>query len=740
MLKGSGTPFFPDYTDHGPDHVQDVLVTAQGLIRDEAYPHLTPADVATLALSVLLHDVAMHLSEDGFVRLVKGEFCVHPDATFNDLRWEDLWTDFLGEASRFDGRRLVALFGDTDPVHRPPLDPTLMTKRDRLLIGEFLRRHHHRLAHEIARHGVPGVAEDLLRLVHIPEHLSDISGYVARSHGCPLRSSVDYLKRRYNEREYQGIHGTFLMVLLRVADYVQLQSQRAPQGLLQVKSLRSPISQREWRAHAAIKDIRHTHEDPEAIFVEAQPRDIDTYLRIKDWLDGIQQEIDASWSALGEVYGRYSGLYSFGLVLRRVRSNLDDTAQFAKTVTFVPKKASFEAANPDLLKHLVAPLYGDAPEIGLRELIQNAVDAVRERKQLEKDSPDPSAAVESVDTHNGGDSDVTIIFQQQMGGGWQVSVCDRGMGMTLSTVLDYFLKAGASYRQSDSWRQDFEDEAGQSRVLRSGRFGVGVLAAFLLAQRIEVTTLHVRDEHGFRFATDLDVEQIEIRHVNADIGTTIRVDVKGPRARTLDGWFDITHWEFRGARDGYCLRQPSVRREVRFLEDSKFFLKDDIEIFSEFNLPHLGVHLPPDWRAIHSAGYREIHWTYSHAPALACNGIEVVKDDDDFKWASSQKDIFELPRLSVFDPDGRLPLNLQRNDVVQSECPFGDALLKDVCCDFLSFLLVHGPKSYAANVFTADALQRRCYEGLKTDSVGPIFLANDGFGFLIRSESERCRH
>jgi HSP90 family molecular chaperone len=37
-----------------------------------------------------------------------------------------------------------------------------------------------------------------------------------------------------------------------------------------------------------------------------------------------------------------------------------------------------------LLKLLVGPLYSDDPGIGLRELLQNAIDAVRELKELQE--------------------------------------------------------------------------------------------------------------------------------------------------------------------------------------------------------------------------------------------------------------------------------------------------------------------------------------------------------------------
>src|SRR5690349_13845495 len=72
-LKDSKLPFFPDYTDHGVDHIEQVLITASALIRDEARKFLTPQDAAALVLATLLHDAAMHLTEDGFIALVAGK-------------------------------------------------------------------------------------------------------------------------------------------------------------------------------------------------------------------------------------------------------------------------------------------------------------------------------------------------------------------------------------------------------------------------------------------------------------------------------------------------------------------------------------------------------------------------------------------------------------------------------------------------------------------------------------------
>lgn len=69
-LKQNSVKFFTEYTDHSIEHVENVLQTAHDLVRDECKAFITPHDVATLILATLLHDSAMHISEDGFVNLV----------------------------------------------------------------------------------------------------------------------------------------------------------------------------------------------------------------------------------------------------------------------------------------------------------------------------------------------------------------------------------------------------------------------------------------------------------------------------------------------------------------------------------------------------------------------------------------------------------------------------------------------------------------------------------------------
>lgn len=702
--------FFPEYTDHGPKHISEVLTTAEALITDNAWGILNPEDAATLILGIILHDCAMHLSEDGFIHLITEER--RYNTALKDRPWRQLWREFLAEATRFDHRKLNSLFGNEEPVAEPPLDSSQMTKRDRLLIGEFLRRHHPRLAHEIALTGIPGPKAQNLSLGEIPESIKELGGLTARSHGLDLRRCVDYLnaKTKWGARRTMGVHITYLMTLVRISDYLQIHRERAPQEILQIRSLKSPVSRGEWDAHAAIIDIHQETDDPEALWIETAPQSVKTYLKLKELFSDIQKELDDSWAVLGEVYGPKQELRNLGLTIRRIKSSLDDTEAFAKTVAYIPCRAAIEAVGADLLQLLIEPLYGARPEIGIRELLQNAVDACRELEDYLAHYPHVTRP-----HFEGQDADILVAIEVRADGSKWVTVSDHGIGMTVDTLLNYFLKAGASFRTSVAWRKQHEDEDGEVRVMRSGRFGIGVLTGFLLGDEIQVSTRHLTSQpaDGIAFKCKLLDETIELRRVSRSIGTTIEVQVsdhifsmllRPSESPEWDGFKVGKHRDVRGEYwDWYCLKKPSVQRSIP---------RGNLE--QKYELPEPFVPLPPKWRLINHPDFPEIHWTYLDlAPSLVCNGITIRSEREGSRWAA---DNFGQPKISVFDPYGRLPLNLQRTSLTTGQYPFEQLLLNEIHRDFIAYLLVNCPQKHPLMSGSSKEYHSFKYPGLqKTD-------------------------
>jgi molecular chaperone HtpG len=385
-LAESRLVFFPEYTDHGPKHIANVLAASNRLIADDAFPILSPQDAGALVIAALLHDIALHLTQQGFCRLALGQTALQPVSDLGDERWPALWEQFRAEAIRFSGAENMRLFGDPAAVAPPPLDQWNWNKKQDLLVGEFIRRHHARLAHQIALYGFPGSEREELELSSLlPASFRDVAGLIARSHGMPLRPCTDYLQRKhFNRLDPSRVHALFLMCVLRIADYIQIESDRAPVVRLRMSPLRSPVSIQEWKKHHSVGELTPDENDPEAYTILVTPEKVDcvrTYLQIRTLLDSIQGEIDQSWAVLGEVYGRQRDstrlLHLLGLTMGRVRSNLDDP-HFLRRLPFEPVGLRFRSADAKLFKLLIEPLYGGDANIGVRELLQNSIDAVRE--------------------------------------------------------------------------------------------------------------------------------------------------------------------------------------------------------------------------------------------------------------------------------------------------------------------------------------------------------------------------
>lgn len=709
-MDASGMPFFPDFSEHGTGHVTSVMRTAWHLLDDAVRDAMTACDAACLILGTLFHDAGMFLSEDGFCRLV-GEEAVG-FALPSDPSWRKLWTEFHSEATRWDEEQCLEVYGEPEPLAEVQLDPLSMTKKDRLTIGVFVRRHHHRLAHEIAVRGVPGPhGEEHLSAEAVPEEVRCTAGLLSRSHGLTLAQSVDHLSAAAT-RDARQDQLAALMACVRVADYLDARPGRAPREVSLTRRASSPRSELEHKLNQCLVSIVASPKQERWLEVTARPPDAATYTRIREWLDGLQDELDCAQAVLSDI--SYSRQSRPRLRYSRVKSNLDDVEAFARTVDYVPAEIRLRVAENDVIRLLVEPLYGDAPEIGIRELVQNAVDAVRERHELGYSTEDPgSEAQERRDT------DVSVVLERDHQGKKWIEVSDHGIGMSLATVESFFLRVGATYRRSTEWRLRFEPTPGRPSVLRSGRFGIGVLAAFLLGKRVSVDTRHVDadEDGGLSFEVDLGKRNIDVRRLHRPVGTRIRVEVNH------DVWRRLR--EKPNSWDWYHLAWPSVRRYLT--EDG-----ESIEQKSAFTLPAFGRELPIHWHAIGTSDYPEIHWTLIEPAArLCCNGIDIRSPETSTYLGSGHPGVVDqfgpfegvargfahirkLPTMSVSDPHGRLPINLQRTGLTSYWVPFQRPLYEDMMKDLVASMLLSAPSLPPCGDCSVEGFKRLVPRGYPT--------------------------
>lgn len=657
--------FFPEYTNHGIKHINDVLISSENLITDSTFSNiLSSKDVGYYTLSVLLHDLGMHITLDGFVCLLNGDYDDFRVKEFDEFTWKHLWNEYLSEAKKFSGRQLEDIFGRSDELVEAPTldDPLKINLKDRLLIGEFVRRHHARLAHEIALNGFPIKVGRVDFAAQLELRQRDLVGLIARSHGLSLRRSINYIENLFGRtarRFPNAIHATYLMILLRISDYIQIDGSRTSKFSLKSRTFSSPISSYEHKAHLAVESIDlKWQDDPERIYVETAPKDSRMFIKLGKLIKSIQEEMDMAWAVLGELYGKIGDEERPGIKYRRITSNLSDM-QFAEQQPYVAEHFSFRA-NDEITKLLVAPLYGDDPSFGVRELLQNSVDACRERELYEIENGNhnykPSIKVELINE-----------FGEQY-----FHIEDNGVGMDSNVIKDYFLSAGASYRNSLSWQKNNLNQEGKSKVRRSGRFGVGILASFLIGQEIEVKTRKSGSSYGYYFSARLNDQQINvIKTEEENIGTSVKIKIEPDSQKKFKlrgrmfwyGWF--------------TLKSPEVVFKA---------FGDTIVPYKKLN-PDINENLPDDWHGITPEGYDKILWTYSEQyvkTSLTCNGIVIPEMR---RSAVDLGLIFNPPQLAVFDSNANMPLSLDRNSCSE-RLSFTEELQEDLYKDLIAYMLV----------------------------------------------------
>ncbi|WP_369239301.1 caspase family protein [Streptomyces sp. R21] len=137
-------------------------------------------------------------------------------------------------------------------------------------------------------------------------------------------------------------------------------------------------------------------------------------------------------------------------------------------------------------------LYGGEPQLALRELYQNAMDACRYRAMrwtfLQSGGVQPAEWTGRITFTQGEDER-----------GPYVECRDNGVGMSAEQLKHTFTRAGSRFERSKSFRKE------QSRWLRhdpslrlypNSRFGIGVFSYFMLADEMTIVTRQVSPEGG----------------------------------------------------------------------------------------------------------------------------------------------------------------------------------------------------------------------------------------------------
>lgn len=517
MLVAEVSRILPDYTVHDISHL-DALWEMADLIAGPTYS-LNPAEAFVLGGAILIHDAGMSLA-------------AYPRG-LDDLKTHRLWADTVTYYSTIGKDKTAG-----GPATKESTDELL---RD--VVPDMLRRLHaeqaeHLMSIEWSDKGGRKYRlledEDLCQLFGTP------IGQIAHSHWwsieeveqalanrtigaptfCPADWIIDLLK---------------IACLLRVSDAAHLDARRAP-GFL--RALRHPSYQSKLHWIFQERLTKPTCRGDTLHYTSAesfQSSDAEAWWLCFEILGMVDAELRHTDALLAD---KRSELLRF--TARRV-ANVEDPDRLVQDIPVagwrpVDTRIHISDVTGLISKLGGAELYGNNPVVALRELIQNAADAVRARRRLEGRSSDWGT--------------ITVRLINSDNSNW-LEVEDNGIGMSDQVIRQYLLNFGSSYWGSELMRTEFPGLLAQG-IKQTGRYGIGFFSLSIISDHVLILTRRFNagydKTYSLEFASGLWSRPILRTEPMAgsqlrDGGTRVRVRLRAPASEIKGLLFRDQHGE-----------------------------------------------------------------------------------------------------------------------------------------------------------------------------------------------------
>lgn len=464
LTSGGTSP--KDFTLHDADHSIRVAQRMQEIV-GESIGALSDFEISLLILAAYLHDIGMTPElkrvDAHYIYLLTGDRKGLTDDEINDFQ---TWLD--------DGAYQII----------PPISDTAPSPEHLELAREVLTYY--------CRHRHNDWSADWIRMNLQREPLGNYNGWVedlillCQSH----HFGVDRLKSHAFEPRWVGtpavaVNLRFLALTLRIADILEFDPERTPDVILKHRDV-SPDSQIYWWKDKEIS----LKMSGETIVITARPSSARIHKAIEEMVSAIDTELAlckklSEESPLGAIAGAPSPLSYKWAWPPTVHADI------------APREGTYEyidgAFRPDT-KKLLSLLSGTAlyrsPLHAVRELVQNAFDAVGERiAYMKLNQPNPASATlagQLAEQHR-------VSLQLEIDGGDAYLVCtDNGIGMTKAIIRDRVLVSGSGPRH-DVRNLDRLCKSAGFQLGRSGQFGIGILSYFMIAKSIEIETRRAQE-------------------------------------------------------------------------------------------------------------------------------------------------------------------------------------------------------------------------------------------------------
>lgn len=432
ILNNRIAHIFPNFTLHNVGHSFRIMEYMNKILASKE--ELNELEITLLIYSALLHDIGMAVSTED-ITLIKANEFPHCDIRFSAM--------------------VKLMNGDENEA-----------------LQEYVRRIHSKLSANY----ILTELKDKLTIPNYPTlSFADDLALICQSH----TEDFEWIQRNLKQYEVKGdypYNPQYIACLLRLGDILDIDSNRTPYNLYKLIEP-TGMSDAEWQQHYVIsnneKIIFNDKTQQKKIVFHGKVSNPSIHRKILNYISWVENELTNSTSLTSNFPPQY----------RLIFENIPEQNIQTEGYTYSGFKMTlvFKAISSLLMGEKI---YGHK-SLGLRELIQNSIDACKIREEIEKQK------------HEFGQDEyvpkIKVILNSLKK---QVTIKDNGIGMTNEVLKKHFLNIGVSYYNSPEFLlKDFDYKP-------IGNFGIGFLSCFMLSEKVTVSSRYFQSKN--KYTVDLE--------------------------------------------------------------------------------------------------------------------------------------------------------------------------------------------------------------------------------------------
>ena len=493
--------YYPNYTDHGKNHSETILINILRMFGEEKLKCLSSFDIWLLLEATYLHDCGMYISrkeaektlkDEKFINYFK-EVCETPSHPMNKFT-----KSFKIESNKI-------FYGDYE--YSVDLEYNM-----RFLISSYKRIKH---------------AQDFKNVVLqkdklLPERIYYILSTISKAHGESF-DDVMKLPKKENGIGREVGHPIFIACLLRMGDLLDIDNNRISPNLLKnIIEIMPDDSKIHLEKHRSISHLWIDKEKIEIIAsIDCEEDSYEVAEITGKWFESIREEYN-------------NQLYNWKLIVpsnfKGVLPTLGELKIDIKDYEYINSKSKpkFSVDTNNILELLVGSSIYDRKENALREIIQNSIDATylrvfeerkeeilkieeistKEIKELFKNREIEVEIEKNLDKSN---KDLEYNY-------WNINIKDRGIGID-KQKLKYLIEAGSSYKDKSKF---IKINDMPNWLKPSGNFGIGFQSIFLLTDKVRIKSKSLYTQKSI----DVDLIKPSIEKYNSGVPVNMKCKKK----------------------------------------------------------------------------------------------------------------------------------------------------------------------------------------------------------------------